>query len=110
MNGTGVLLGLTIGSCSIKSLKASEASAPFTRQVQEELSQKDLKNVLDTVDKLYEANKMEDGLAYLERYSYSDNAEILWRLARLCYKVSISPLPPGWLYRSRHHSTVVEIN
>ena len=87
-----MLLGLTIGACSLKTLKASEASsASFTHQVQQKLSQKELKNVLDTVDRLYDANKMEEGLAYLEKYSVTDNAEVLWRLARLCYKVSISP-------------------
>lgn len=45
------------------------------------------KVVVNFVDKLYAENKMREALEYLERFAETDEPELLWRLARLCYKV-----------------------
>ncbi len=82
-----MLLGLALGSCSLKTLQAAE-SPPSFNQVEQRLSEKELKSLLNTVDTLYDANKMVEGLAVLEKYSDSGEAEILWRLARFVYKVN----------------------
>ena len=46
-----------------------------------------LEDVLQHADELYEGNKMRETLTYLEQHSDSTDAELLWRLARICYKV-----------------------
>lgn len=81
-----MLLGITLGASSLRTLKASEGPSPYN-QVQNGLSKTDVREIVDTVDRLYDANKMEEGLTFLEKYSDSNEAEILWRLARLAYKV-----------------------
>ena len=47
-----------------------------------------LPEVLAHADRLYEENKMPEALAYLQQFDHQE-AELLWRLARLCYKVSV---------------------
>lgn len=81
MSGAGILLGVTYGSTELKSLKV--ASCSTLKEEKQTLSQ-----TIQTVDKLYGENKMKEALAYLERNSDNTEPEILWRLARLCYKVS----------------------
>lgn len=44
--------------------------------------------IIVQADQLYDSNQWKEALAYLEQYADSNNVEILWRLARLCYKVS----------------------
>lgn len=78
-----MLMTVTFGSTQLKTLKASSPSKK--RQVG---SPPPLADTIQTVDRLYDSNKMKEALAYLERHSGSTDAEILWRLARLCYKVS----------------------
>ena len=46
-----------------------------------------LPQILRHVDQLYEDNQMQEALAYLEPLAQREEAEVLWRLARLCYKV-----------------------
>lgn len=78
MSGIGVVL--TLGFGPVKTLRAAPAALkPEERALQD---------TLQVVDQLYEENKMKEALTYLERCSDSPEAEILWRLARLCYKVS----------------------
>lgn len=81
MSGTGLLLSVAFGSTQLKTLNA--ASTPAVKP-----EKRGLRDTLDVVDRLYEENKMKEALAYLERCSDSPEAEILWRLARLCNKVS----------------------
>ena len=78
MSGAGMLLAVAFGSTAtqIKSLKARK---PDGQSITE---------VIQAADRLYDSNKMKEALAYLERHSESKDAEVLWRLARLCYKVS----------------------
>ena len=38
-------------------------------------------------DQLYDSNRWKEALTYLEQYADSTDVEVLWRLARLCYKV-----------------------
>jgi tetratricopeptide (TPR) repeat protein len=42
--------------------------------------------IVARADELYEANQMREGLSYLKQYAHLDEVEVLWRLARLCYK------------------------
>ena len=46
-----------------------------------------LPQILQHVDRLYEENQMQEALAYLESLAHWEEGEVLWRLARLCYKV-----------------------
>ena len=78
MSGTGLILSVALGSGQLKTLKAS--SGKVRKPAHSEIIQQ--------VDKLYEENKMKEALAYLEKHSDSTEAEVLWRLARLCYKVT----------------------
>ncbi len=78
MSGAGVLLSaVAYGSSQLKTLNAASAKA----------AKEDLSQTIEVADRLYDSNKMEEALAYLEKYSESSEAEILWRLARLCFKV-----------------------
>ena len=43
--------------------------------------------IVEHADILYDSNRMQEALKYLEHYSESTSAEVLWRLARVCYKV-----------------------
>ncbi len=43
--------------------------------------------VIQQVDSLYDSNKWRDALSYLEHHRDTSDPELLWRLARLCYKV-----------------------
>lgn len=81
MSGAGALLStLVFGSTPLKTLTAAAAAVKPEEQA--------LKNTIQVVDKLYDENKMKEAFTYLERCSDSPEAELLWRLARLCYKVS----------------------
>lgn len=46
--------------------------------------------IVNQADQLYDSNKWREALNYLEQYAASTDVEVLWRLARLCYKVSVS--------------------
>ena len=50
-------------------------------------TQNQLPQILQHVDRLYEENQMQEALAYLEPLAHWEEGEVLWRLARLCYKV-----------------------
>lgn len=78
MSGTGLLLAY--GSTRLSPLRAAGETTEghCTTTSAETIRQ---------VDLLYKSNKMKEALVYLERHSDSNDAEILWRLARLCYKV-----------------------
>lgn len=76
-----MLLSVAYGSKQLKTLNAASASSPVKKQR--------LSMTLVKVDTLFDENKMTEALAYLEPYGDSSEAEILWRLARLCYKVSL---------------------
>ena len=79
MSGAGLILSaVAYGSSQLKTLNAASAKA----------TEENLAQTIEVVDRLYDANKMEEALVYLEKYSDSTEAEILWRLARLCFKVS----------------------
>ena len=80
-----MVLSVAFGSGPLKTLKASSPSSLASEEKQE------LSRIIRTVDNLYDEDKMKEALAYLERYSDSTEAEILWRLARLCHKVSLTP-------------------
>ena len=81
MSGAGVVLSaVAFGTSQVKTLNAASAKA-----AKESLSQ-----TIEVADRLYDSNKMEEALSYLEKHSDSSDAEILWRLARLCYKVGKS--------------------
>jgi hypothetical protein len=84
MSGAGVLLGTAFGSTQLMTLNAA---SPVRSAVKPE--EEGVRNTLRVVDRLYEENKMKEALTYLERCSDSPEAEILWRLARLCYKVRL---------------------
>ena len=84
MSGTGVLLSVAFGSSQLKTLKAASVSA--STDVKEKIS---ISETIKVADQLYNANKMKEGLVYLEKHSDSTEAEILWRLARFCYKVRL---------------------
>lgn len=49
--------------------------------------QERLPDVLARADQLYKENKMPEALSYLRQFDTQEEAELLWRLARLCYKV-----------------------
>ena len=51
------------------------------------IEQDKLTEVLQQVDDLYAKGKSPEALPLLKPYSQSDNAEVLWRLARLNYTV-----------------------
>lgn len=87
MSGVGFVLSVAYGSTHLKPLVA--ASPPPVR-----LEERSFSDTLEVADKLYGENKMKEALAYLERCSDSPEAEILWRLARLSYKVSVCMEPP----------------
>lgn len=74
-----MLFTVAFGSAAtqVKSLKAT--TPPAQKQP--------LSDTIQTVDKMYDENKMKEALTYLERHSESKEAEVLWRLARLCFKV-----------------------
>lgn len=96
MSGAGVVLStLGFGSVPAKTLRAASTSLKPEEQA--------LENTIQEVDRLYDQNKMKEALAYLERCSDSPEAELLWRLARLCYKVSSyiagkEDMVEGWPY------------
>lgn len=46
-----------------------------------------IQGVVQYVDGLYDSNKWKEALTYLEQHKDTNNHELLWRLARLCYKV-----------------------
>lgn len=49
--------------------------------------------IVSEADQLYDSNRWKEALAYLENYADSTDAEVLWRLSRLCYKVrKVSPI------------------
>ena len=62
------------------------AAAAVTNRSVEEDEQTD--KIINQADQLYDSNQWKEALAYLEQYAESTNVEVLWRLARLCYKVS----------------------
>ena len=72
--GGSALLAVLSGSSSAMSTSADEQTDKIVGQA----------------DQLYEANQWREALTYLEQYAASTSAEVLWRLARLCYKVSLS--------------------
>lgn len=43
--------------------------------------------IVTQADQLYDSNRWREALTYLEQYADSTDVEVLWRLARLCYKV-----------------------
>lgn len=52
-----------------------------------------LPHILEDVDRLYESNKMREALEILEPLGREgkeeeEKVDVLWRLTRLCYKVS----------------------
>lgn len=58
-----------------------------TDTAQAAASHNQLPQILQHADQLYGDNKMQEALAYLETLAHWEEAEVLWRLARLCYKV-----------------------
>ncbi len=84
MSGAALLVSLGYGSTQMKTLLASSPS-----QLEEgDVSAPNLAEILSVADQFYECNKMEEALRYLEVFHDSSESEILWRLARLCYKVN----------------------
>ncbi len=73
-----ILSAVAYGTSQHKTLSAASA-----KTAKENLSQ-----TIEVVDRLYDENKMVEALAYLEKFSDSSEADILWRLGRLCHKVS----------------------
>lgn len=61
----------------------SAAMATAATSVQDEQTGK----IICQADQLYDSNQWKEALAYLEQYADSSDVEVLWRLARLCYKV-----------------------
>lgn len=84
MSGAGVMLTMGFGTTQLQTLNAASASAMKPEARKEDA----LTGTIRVVDTMYDQNKMKEALAYLERHSDSTEAEILWRLARLCFKVS----------------------
>ena len=74
---------MAFGSIQAETLMAASHAVPSVELEEEQC----LVEVIRIVDELYCSNKMKEALAYLEKYSESEETEILWRLARLCYKV-----------------------
>ena len=79
MSGVGIVLSVAYGSSQLKPLVAASPKP----------EERGLRDTLEVTDRLYGENKMKEALTYLERCSDSPEADILWRLARLCYKVSV---------------------
>ncbi len=48
------------------------------------------------VDNLYDSNKWREALTYLEQHRDTADPELLWRLARLCYKVHCFAYTGWW--------------
>ena len=71
------------GSALLAVLSAQTRTTAMTTSVEEQTDR-----ITGQADQLYEANQWREALTYLEQYSESTNVEVLWRLARLCYKVS----------------------
>ena len=46
-----------------------------------------LEKIVAEADRLYDSNRWREALEYLEQYASSTDVQVLWRLARLCYKV-----------------------
>lgn len=83
---------MAVGFGSIKLdtlMAASHHTVPSLEPVKPvELEEHSLVQVVELVDELYLRNKMKEALTCLEEHGDSQEAEILWRLARLCYKVT----------------------
>jgi hypothetical protein len=77
--GTGVAL-----FAALSPTMAAAAATSTTTSVEDEQTDK----IIGQADQLYDSNQWKEALAYLEQYAESSNVEVLWRLARLCYKVS----------------------
>lgn len=84
MSGAGVMLTMGFGTTQLQTLNAASAPAMKPEGRKEDA----LSDTIRVVDRLYDENKMKDALAYLESHSDSPEAEVLWRLARLYFKVS----------------------
>ncbi len=77
--GGGVMTAtLALGLSQTKVAKAT---------VVEDRVQGVVQHVVQHVDGLYDNNKWKEALTYLEQHRDTNNHELLWRLARLCYKV-----------------------
>lgn len=48
-----------------------------------------VETIISHVDNLYDSNKMREAMEYLEKYNETTDPELLWRLARVYYKVKI---------------------
>ncbi len=60
------------------------------------LTGEQVSSIAAQADSLYGANRWREALDFLSKYSSCEEAEIQWRLARLCYKVGLllpSPRP-----------------
>ena len=71
------------GGALLAVLSAQTRTTAMTTSVEEQTDR-----ITGQADQLYEANQWREALTYLEQYNESTNVEVLWRLARLCYKVS----------------------
>ena len=87
-----MMLTVGFGASQLQTLNAASASTMKPEGRKEDA----LADTVRVVDRLYDENKMKEALDYLERHSDSTDAEILWRLARLCFKVSNLSFIFGW--------------
>ena len=47
-----------------------------------------VQEIIEKADQLYHDNKVREAYEYLHQYKDVDNADVQWRLARLCYHMS----------------------
>lgn len=86
MSSVDIMTTQTVGTGAALFAALSPTMAAATSRSVEEDEQTD--KIIGQADQLYDSNQWKEALAYLEQYAESTNVEVLWRLARLCYKVS----------------------
>ena len=82
---TSIMTQAVGGTALLAVLSPTSAAMAASTSVEEQTER-----ITSQADQLYDSNQWKEALAYLEQYADSTNVEVLWRLARLCYKVSKS--------------------
>lgn len=85
MSSVDIMTQATVGGATLFAVLTPTSTVMAAASGEDEQTQK----IIGQADQLYDSNQWKEALAYLEQYADSRNAEVLWRLARLCYKVSI---------------------
>ena len=86
MSSVDIMTQAVGGAALFAALSPTSAAMAAAATSVEEQTEK----IIGQADQLYDSNQWKEALAYLEQYADSTNVEVLWRLARLCYKVRFS--------------------